>query len=126
MRHLIASDLTRLLAIGRGIEQFLAPRQADNYRALRWLSIKKDGHQGKFLVTRFEVFDEGDPEHLDIYSFSYVNPDEPFVEHSDISTPEAALLVAREKFGADPERFVNAGVVQDEYADFLKHNSNLK
>jgi hypothetical protein len=119
MRYLSESDLFSTLSSGGTVEQFLPPRVESEYRALRWISITR-GDTDLFSVSRYEVFDEGDLNHLDLYSFSFVDPDEPSVEYPDLPSAESALLIAERKFGADRRKYVSIGIIQDEYADYLK------
>ena len=119
MRHLAESDVARALRSGGEVEQFLPPREEGGYRALSWVCVKKD-RDGTFSISRYDVFDEGDLDHLDLYSFSYINPDEPHESRSGLPSAEMALIMAEEQFGATRIKYVNAGIIQDEYADFLR------
>jgi len=96
VRYMTESELLNAVQNGRTIEQFLAPLEEVNYRVLRWVCVKKDG-SGTFSVSRYKVFDEGDLDHLDLYSFSFVDPDEPREEHSGMSSLEATLTLAEEQ-----------------------------
>jgi len=125
MRYLTEIDALGAVQSGRTIEQFLAPREESCYRALRWVCVKRD-RDGMFSVSRYEVFDEGDLNHLDLYGFSLVDPDEPCEEHSGLPSAEAAIAVAQDQFGADRRKYVNAGVIQDEYADFIRAQLEAK
>ncbi len=58
--------------------QWLVVVQETDYTILRWLSIDKESDES-FSVAYFESFDEGNADFLDIYSFSSVDPDDPFV-----------------------------------------------
>jgi hypothetical protein len=125
MRYLAEIDAVSAVRNGRTIEQFLAPRVESNYRALRWVCVKRD-RDDTFSASRYEVFDEGDLNHLDLYAFGFVDPDEPCAERSGLPSAEAALKVAEEQFGADGCRYVNVGIIQDEYADFLRMQAATK
>jgi hypothetical protein len=119
MRYLSKSEAVRLANANRAIEQFLSPKEEAGVRVLSWVCIEKE-REGGFLVSRFDVFDEGNLEHLDLYSFSFVDPDSPCEEVRGLETASSAVDVAVARFGANADKFVNAGVIQDEYADFLR------
>jgi hypothetical protein len=72
------------------------------------------------VVRRYEAVDPGDPEFLDVGEFqsTSADPDEPEREERHVSL-EAALECAG-RFGAEPGRFVNESVIDDEYGDYLK------
>jgi hypothetical protein len=125
MRYLAETDAVSAVQSGRAIEQFLAPREEANYRALRWVCVERD-RDNTFSTARYEVFDEGDLNHLDLYAFSFVDPDEPCEKRSGLLSAEEAIKVAEEIFGADRRRYVNAGIIQDEYSDFLRAQAAMK
>ena len=67
-----------------------------------------------------EVLDDGHPGFLDGYEFTPYDAETEFgVEHTS-STPEEALEFAISNLGADPHRFTGEGMVQLEYAAYLK------
>ena len=72
------------------------------------------------MATLREVLDPRDPEFLDIYSFQSTSPepDEPIAEQRFEDLAAALEFVTRE-WSAKQDRFVNEGVAQDEYADYL-------
>ena len=119
MRYLAETDTVSAVLNGRAIEQFLSPREEGSYRVLRWVCVKKD-RDGTFSASRYEAFDEGNFDCLDLYAFSYVDPDNPCEESSGLPTADAAMKAAEDQFGADKHKYVNVGVIQDEYADFLR------
>ncbi len=119
MRYLNHTQSLEALRSGRPIEQFLLPREEPTYRMLRFLRIDKE-RTGKYSTAFFEVFDEGDENNLDLYSFGLIDPDLPYGAITTFSTPEEAINFSIETLQADPDKFVNQGVIQDEYGDFLK------
>jgi hypothetical protein len=121
-RYLAPPFIRSCIGGGRPVEQFLGGCIHDGERAIRWVEIRPDPDGVTLLL--YEVYDEGDEEWLDVYAFTGTDddPDErdsPAAEHH-LSTLEEALSLAQELYGADPERFVNAGVIQDEYGDYLQ------
>ncbi len=119
MRYLSKGEIFSLIDNGQMVEQFLIHREVDGCRVLRWVCLSKDT-VGTFSVSRCEVFDEGDLDHLDLYAFSFVEPDEPFEECLGLLSVEKALEVAEKQFGADPKKYLNLGLMQNEYAAFLR------
>ncbi|HTA66267.1 MAG TPA: hypothetical protein VK753_12260 [Xanthomonadaceae bacterium] len=119
MRYLTETDAISTVCAGRAIEQFLPPREESNYRALRWVCVERNPDRS-FSASRYEVFDEGDLNHLDLYAFSFVDPDEPCEKRTGFLSAEEAMKIAEEQFGANRCKYVNVGIVQDEYADFVR------
>jgi hypothetical protein len=120
MRHLIHSFAVGALRRGKTIEQFLGEIQTEHGRGIRWLEISptRDG----FIVYRGDVVDVGTDDRLDISVFPWLDP-----EHEDdddrmavAATPEEALAFAERFLAAHPDRWVNQGVVCDEYADYRR------
>lgn len=124
-RHLLPAEARAVLDRGATVEQFLGFRTAIDGRptlAYVWLV------GGSPLRGRVEhVFDEGDPDHLDLASFEEVvdpvhdwdpasgqSPDE---GDRAFESAEEALKWATLECGASDGRWVNAGMVQDEYRD---------
>jgi hypothetical protein len=117
-RYLTSNGLERALAAGRNVEQWLGVRREAETRVLRWLAIEHR-RDGRILVRVREVWDEGGAHLIDVYEFTSCDPENPEgVEHVFGSATEA-LEFATSELGADPERFVNEGIVQFEYQDSL-------
>ena len=117
MRFLLQNQAIEQLKAGRAIEQWLGHNNAPNYRSIRWLRIDPE-RTGTYNLAVFEVFDDGNPEMLDVYSFEQVDPDLPSGSISVFVTPEEAVGGAVEQ-GASLEKFVGMGIIQDIYAAFL-------
>ena len=120
-RYLIPSFIRSALGRGQAVEQFLGGFMHGEEPAVRWISVAPE--DGEVVLSLHEVYDQGREDFLDLYDFTPIGDDgdedgEPAAEHR-VSTLEEALALAAERYGADPARFVNAGVVQDEYADHL-------
>ena len=117
MKFLLPSQAIDQLKASRAIEQWLEHTDAANYRSIRWLRIDPE-KGGTFNLAVFEVFDDGNPEMLDVYGFEPVDPDLPSGSISTFDTPEGAIAAAVEH-GASTDKFVGMGVIQDLYAAFL-------
>jgi hypothetical protein len=117
MKFLHLNQAIDQLKMGRSIEQWLGHSNAPNYRSIKWLSIDPKT-VGTFNLSLFEVFDDGSPEMLDVYSFEPVDPDLTEGMIVVFDTPEDAIASAIEQ-GGSPDKFVGAGRIQDLYKDFL-------
>ncbi len=121
MRFVDKNDLASILNSGRSIEQMLGLFDRDGFRIVNFIRIDRE-KDGEFSMAFFEVIDEGSRDFLDVYEFSPYDPDSPYGSISKAGSPEEIIDMAV-KIGASPERFVNAGVIQDEYKD-LRWGSN--
>ncbi|MFM7854735.1 MAG: hypothetical protein ACKO96_23125 [Flammeovirgaceae bacterium] len=72
------------------------------------------GKTGQVELSTHSIFDDGDIDHLDIYSFEPADPDEPF-HTREFATLDEALTFIRDNHKLTDLRFVNTGVVQNEY-----------
>jgi hypothetical protein len=78
---------------------------------------------GQFELSTHSVFDDGDIDHLDIYSFEPIDPDEPF-QIRVFTTLDEALTFILDNHKLTDLRFVNEGVIQNEYKG-LKEKDNV-
>ena len=85
---------------------------------IKWLTIESEKN-GTYRVTYFEVLDEGNEDFLDIYEFSAFDPDLPFGKSESLATGEGALEFSRQRYGCRDDKFVNVGLIQEEYRLFL-------
>ncbi len=104
------------------MEQFLGPVGGPGRPGIRYVEVRPAG-------SRFEIFlhtleDAGHETFLDLYEFPPLDPDgeeEDFglllATHED---PLTALAAAEEVTGAGRGRWVNAGLVHDEYHDYVR------
>lgn len=117
-RHLTLSEATSALRRGRQVEQYLGVDNGPDGRpVVRWVAVG-EAHR-VFRLTLHEVEDVGSDDFLDVSEFPPIAEDEEVGEGQVIGTSEeadAALHLA-ESLGAAPDRWVNQGVVQDEYRD---------
>lgn len=120
-RYLSFSDAHQRLESGCAIEQWLQAVRDGDDRLIKWLRIHVE-RPGEFGVTLLTVYDQGDDEYLDVGDFQPYFPDEPFGVMTIFKTPEAAIAFAVHNLGAKPEKFVNDGLIQKEYADFIRVN----
>ena len=117
-KYLLPEQLKTHLSLGKTVEQWLGPRKEEDYVVLTWISISKEKN-GDYTLMFIENFDDGDEDYLDIYDFSYLDPDKPAVIHSFESVPET-LQFALTTYGASLERYVGDGMIQEEYGNYLK------
>jgi len=119
-RYLSAPLLRAALDRGKSIEQFLGSYDCSAGPAIRYAVIT--GRPEGFVLSVYEALDPRQPGHLDIYSFPEADPNLELGESAwseCFSTVDAALKAASERWGASLERWVNQGVCQSEYSDYL-------
>lgn len=117
-RYLTIDQAKTNLRLGKPVEQWLTPLKKEDYTIVRWIRIDKES-DNTYSVSRFEVIDEGDESFSDVYDFTPLNPDEPYGDIQSFENPNDALEYACKTFGLDKSKFVNAGIIQDEYLDFV-------
>ena len=118
--YLTLSEVESALNRGKSIECFLGSCVRDGQRGIKWLSATRRGESVRLAI--YETADLGSEDILDLYEFGPLNPalelDEPDEEkmfqnfRSFISEVEAM-------FPSSTARFVNEGMIQDEYSDFI-------
>jgi len=115
-RYISRQSLSTYLNLGKIIEVFLG-RINDNKKILSYLEIKNIASD-KIQLSTIEHYDEGSLDWLDIYDFSYVDPDG---NHNKIEFDniEEAIDFIQVKFQLKEIKFVNEGIIQDEYKDLL-------
>ena len=113
MRHIAATFLEATLRRGASLEQFMGSPTNEADRYVRWIELRPV--TSGIEVWNYVVPGLGD-NFADLYSFLPVEL-EPLTV-----TPDAAqaLALAHSSLGASPLRWVNQGVVQDEFLDFLQ------
>jgi hypothetical protein len=121
MKYLTDIEIRTLINLGRTLEIFLG-RTTDNNETINWISLTKN-KAGQFELSTHSVFDDGDIDHLDIYSFEPIDPDEPF-QIRVFTTLDEALTVIRDNHKLTDLRFVNQRVIQNEYKG-LKEKDNV-
>ncbi|MFI9366962.1 hypothetical protein ACIG5E_38920 [Kitasatospora sp. NPDC053057] len=118
MRHLTPAFALAALQRGKQIEQFLGAIEPDDRHGLRWVALSPS--RAGITIYLSEVEDVGTDTFLDITEFPPLDPDEETRgrEIAVLPTPEEALHLAERELAADPRRWVNQGIVCDEYQDF--------
>lgn len=112
-RHLTKDQIVSAINRGKSVEQLLQRPAPDQ---LAWIELRPVS--GGVELWRYEVFDDGSEEFLDLYSFAPVEewPETPLETYSDTTS---ACATAEDRFSADSERWVNQFMIQDEYRDDL-------
>ncbi|WOX22809.1 hypothetical protein [Streptomyces solicathayae] len=118
MRHLTPAFALGALNRGKQIEQFLGSIESGSRHGLRWIALSP-GRTGTSVFLS-DVEDAGTDTFLDITELRPMDPEEETWgrEIAVLPTPEEALYLAERDFAADPRRWVNQGLVCDEYYDF--------
>lgn len=115
VRQLTEQQAVAALRRGASIEQLLTTTVSDG--TISWLSITA-GDDG-FVLRHHAVLDDGDDDFLDVYEFRPVDEDDDLGEGTVLGTfsdvPSAFEAAAQN--GARATDWVNAGLIQDEYAD---------
>jgi len=113
-RYLTPDQIESALKRGKSVEQLLERPAPDR---ISWLQLRPvtDGVE----LWRYDVFDDGNEEFLDVYSFTPVDEDGP--ENPEETHPAAATAcaAAEARFSAVSGRWVNQSLIQDEYRDDL-------
>jgi hypothetical protein len=111
-RYLTPDQIESALKRGKCVEQLLERPAPDR---LSWLELRpaEDGVE----LWGYDVFDDGNEEFLDVYSFTPVEDDGP--ESPEETYPDAttACAAAEARFSAISGRWVNQAMIQDEYGD---------
>ena len=119
MRHLTERQTLGALDRGRAVEQLLVPSTTD-HTVIEWLRLSPQS-SGVSLI-RHRVQDVGSADFVDVYEFPPVDVDEEHGEGTVLATfaGSAEALAAATTHGARADRWVNDGVLQDEYADLSR------
>ncbi|MFJ9724586.1 hypothetical protein ACIRP3_17725 [Streptomyces sp. NPDC101209] len=122
MRYLTESFILGALRRGRSVEQFLGPCGSPERPGVRYVEVRA-------TKTSYEVFlhaveDIGCESFFDLGEFPPFDPDDEACEFGRLlgmaEDPLAALTVAEQRAGAERGWWVNEGIVQDEYGDFVR------
>jgi hypothetical protein len=126
VRHLIESFAIGALRRGAAIEQFLGPVDRFGMAGVRWVTIFP--HGDRFHVHLIEVQDVGHEDFFDIGEFPPLDPDDDHQGVRQIGVVDDALTamrLAESLADAAMARWVNVGMVDAEYADYLRSRSQL-
>lgn len=115
MRHMTEQQALTALRRRAPIEQMLSENL--DTASFSWLAARPSG-QGFTLRLR-HTRDDGSANFLDVYEFKSVDEDDYLGEGVLVGEypDEASLLQAAVEVGAQMDRWVNEGVIQDEYRD---------
>jgi hypothetical protein len=115
-KYLSPQEILSLLNTGKSIEVFLG-RISDDNEIISWVDLQK-AKDGLIEVTNYEVYDEGSLEWLDLYAFSYVDPDMEF-ENNQFENVEDAIEFIKKKYLSAVPKFLIRGEIQTEYEKLL-------
>jgi hypothetical protein len=123
MRHLTSVQALAYLRLGKTIEQWLGTRPDGSDIVLRWIQVGRDPEKG-YIVTLFEGFEDARAAQS-IYEIYAVESDQDGAaqpvdaagKESAFSDEEQALKFVEDRLGGARDRFVNQGMIQDEYRD---------
>lgn len=122
MRHLIESFALGALHRGRPIEQFLGPAGGPDVPGIRWVEVVPT--RSGYKVVLHASADIGGEDFYDLVEFPPLDPedeDQAFgQEIAVVADARDALALAESHAGAVRDRWVNQGVAQDEYRDFVR------
>ncbi|WP_324680302.1 hypothetical protein [Hymenobacter sp. GOD-10R] len=116
--YLSSLEVLARLHRGKQVEQWLSYHQEAAYGVIRWLSLYRDKAH-TYTVLYVESFDDGDEHDHNVHEFSTVDPDEFGVAHS-FHSAEEAVAYACTYDGASADKFVTAGMINEEYAQQQK------
>lgn len=115
-RYINRPYLNTYLSLGKFVEVFLGRINADK-NILSYLEIKQI-KSSKIQISIIEHYDEGCLDWVDIYGFSYVRPYEE-CERIEFSNTEKAIEFIQMRFQLKEIKFMNQGIIQEEYKDLL-------
>ncbi|SNS20855.1 hypothetical protein [Actinacidiphila glaucinigra] len=122
MRYLAESFIVGALRRGRSVEQFLGPIGSSERRGVTYVEVRPT--KAAYEVYVHAVEDVGHEAFWDLEEFPPfdVESEEETFGHllAQAEGPQAALVTAEAATRALRTRWVNEGVVQDEYRDFVR------
>lgn len=122
MRYLTEAFVVGALKRGRPVEQFLGPIGAPGRPGLAYVEVRPA--KASYEVYVYTVEDVGHDGFFDLVEFPQFDADADEEEFGRLvataEDPSTALTAAMEATGAVPGRWLNASMVQDEYADFVR------
>ncbi|MEU8804174.1 hypothetical protein [Spirillospora sp. NPDC048819] len=125
MRYLLRSFAAGALRRGKGIEQLLSGFEEEGRRGIRYACIwPANRHRG--FVVRVHVVEEVAGLPVDEFGAFYEDEYGDGAETvGETESAEEAITLAERELGADPGRWVNEGVLGDEYHDFAARGRRL-
>ncbi|MYS23410.1 hypothetical protein GTW78_25460 [Streptomyces sp. SID4948] len=107
---------------GKRVEEFLGPVGGGEVPGVRYVEVRPAGQN--FEVILHIVEDVGHATFMDLVEFPALNSEDDEEEFGRViataDDPPTALATAERRSGAVRERWVNEGIVQAEYADFVQ------
>jgi hypothetical protein len=119
-RYLIEYYIRGAISRGQEVCQFLGGFVHDGQPALRYLIIRAESDG--IVLSMYECEDPQDEAWHDITSFGELDgaePGESAAEHH-CATLDEALALATVEYGGRADRWVNQGVLDDEYSDYVR------
>ncbi|MFD4788489.1 hypothetical protein ACFWN1_15815 [Streptomyces sp. NPDC058459] len=122
MRYLKEAFVVGALKRGRPVEQFLGPIGVPDRPGITYVEVRPG--KASYEVFVYAVEDVGHDGFFDLVEFPPFDADADEEEFGRLvataEDPSTALTAAKEATGAVPWRWVNQGMVQDEYYDFVR------
>ena len=115
VRYLTLLAAESALNRGKSVEVFLGGYVLGARKCIRWASFEKSA--SGVCGSLWEALDQGSLDYVDVYTFDSPNGD--YIEPSKIVEASSLKAAARE-LDVMNVKFVNQGVVQDEYAQFIE------
>jgi hypothetical protein len=122
-KYLSAEQLKAYLEAGKAVEQWLSYVTHSEFKIIRWLRLDKEPN-GSFTVAYFESFDDGNADLVDVYAFSFVDPDEPYGKLQTLETIDKAIEYCTTTFQASASNFVASGMIQYEYERYMNNSDD--
>ena len=117
MRHLPTPDIHSALHRGQSVEQFMG-RSPANPSYIRHIELRPSSNLVEVWV--YDVEDQGNEEWLDLYDFNELEKSEADLPAATFEDVVAAIAYAHEALSANPSRWVNHGIAQSEYLDYIR------
>ncbi|KTD96453.1 hypothetical protein N9H48_08395 [Pseudoalteromonas marina] len=114
-RYLSTTEAEFALQRGKTVEVFLGGFLAHGQKCIRWASFNNRGAEVEGQL--WESIDQGSEDYVDIYTFESLSSE--YDEPVRVEVAENIELAAS-KLGIEEFKFVNQGVVQDEYISYLR------
>ncbi|KAB2380117.1 hypothetical protein [Actinomadura montaniterrae] len=126
MRYLTNTYAAGALRRGREIEQLISAFEDEGRRGLRWCSISPVKRFRGFVV-RLYIVEECEWLPVDEFPAFYAADEDQDGARTvgETESSEAAIELAERELGADRGRWVNQGVLFDEYRDFIESGRPL-
>lgn len=116
-RYLTQAEVSSAIRRGKQVDAFLGAGEISPEPTIRYLTVR--GTAERVTAELWEVEDPRDPEYLDVYSLYPPHGDDAPDQIFSFATVQEALTELDERFPGVSGRFVNQGVIGDEYAEYL-------